>query len=486
MVKRRKFAITAISAAESRWVKTWAESVLKAKPDVVVVNLTQYNDDSEELFRKYIPEDKLILVKYPWQNDFSEARNHVLDHIPDDVIVEMFVDLDEVITESSYPHIEEVLRMDNLPLQIFVDIYNTVNQEGMLASLYFPRIHRLRDDNGTWLGVNYQSEVHNQLCYPPGIKQEAMRSKIAIMHYGYALDAESMAKKHKRSEALIRKQLEKDSNDAFAHLNLAQLLRAKGDMFGTEEHSRKVMELVQTKMGKGDQQATHSWLMATEQLVTSLISQKRFEEAIQIAEESLKVRPDYIDQLMSISNCYLELRDLDKAEFWLKRYLFVRSQYDETRNNFNVILNHLNSTFMALYHLGSIEAVRGNLEKARDYYERSYKAEPEFADVFIRYIDSIRRLTGRIDGGMINKHIVEHSSKAYLVYEYLGDVELERCNIENAKFNYYQAYHLSSKQIENARIVSKHKSILDAFGEVSQIFFNSSGKHQELKQRLGE
>ena len=66
MAGRKKFVMTAISGNEEKWVKQWCESVMAANPDLVIINLTQYDDNSEALFKVHIPEDKLVLVKHPW------------------------------------------------------------------------------------------------------------------------------------------------------------------------------------------------------------------------------------------------------------------------------------------------------------------------------------------------------------------------------------------------------------------------------------
>lgn len=484
--KRKKFVMVAISGDEEKWVVGWCESIMKSNPDLVIINLTQYNDNSEELFRAGIPEDKLMLVKHPWQKSFSEARNHTMDLVPDDTDYVMFVDLDEIITPESYAPLEHVLHDPNFDMQVMINIYNAVSQESMLASLYYPRLFPWRDKDGTLLKPEFKGEVHNQLTYPPGVPQNAMRSQISLMHYGYALDSEAMTKKHKRSEELIRGQIAVDENDYFAHLNLAQLLRAKGDNEGTELHSNKVLKILAKRIESDDPRIAHGYIMAKEQLATAYLMMKRFDESIQASQDALDKKPDHLDSLMNLASANLEKRNMDKAEFWLKRYLFVRSQYDETKDNTNLILNHLNSTFIALYHLGTVQAYRGDLEGAKDYFFKCYKQEPTFADVFIRYLDCVRRIDGdKKIGQMVNDFITEHPPKAYQIYEYFGDLELENSNLENAKFNYYQSFHLSEKAAEHERIKMKWESISDAFGEVSHTFFDAEKKHQELKQRIG-
>ena len=80
-MEKKKLAIVHISGDEERWVEKWCNSILKANPDVIVINLTQYNDKSEELYKKFIPANKLVFMKFPWQKSFSEARNHSLDGV---------------------------------------------------------------------------------------------------------------------------------------------------------------------------------------------------------------------------------------------------------------------------------------------------------------------------------------------------------------------------------------------------------------------
>ena len=492
MEKRKGLAIVHISGDESRWVAQWAKSVLSVNPDVVIINLTQYNDDSEELYKKYIPKDKLVFMKKPWQGSFSEARNHTLSAVSEweeeknkQIDFCFFVDSDEKIIEESLPHIENILHRGGDHVQIHTQIYNSVGQAGMAASLYYPRIFPHRDKNGKKLNPYFESAVHNQLLYPKNTLVISERSLISVFHYGYALDATAMKKKHERSEKLLRDQIEKDNDNYFAHLNLAQLLRAKNDIPGAIIAAENVLRIIENEIDSKNPHLIHAYLMANEQLATCFIVTKEYDKSIEHSQNALNKKPDYLDALMNLAHANMEKRDFDKAEFWLKRFLFIRTKYNEISDNTNLILNHLNSSFIALYHLGSINYMKKKAPKALEYYEKSFAEEPSYADVFIRLIDCLKVL-GRENeiSEKVNAFMHSHPDKAYQVYHYFGDVELEACNFENAKFNYYQAVNLSENESEHPRIKVKWDSITSVFGQVSEKYFDTSNKNKELKNRI--
>ncbi len=481
---RKKFAVIAISGNEEKWVKGWCESVLKANPDVIIVNLTKYDDNSEQLFKDNIPADKLVFMKHPWQKSFSEARNHTLDAIPDYIDYVIFIDLDEIISKDSYSVLERTLNDDRIvDQQIMITIYNFVNTDSMVASLFYPRMFPWKDKSGKLLNPRFENEVHNQLVYPDQYEIESVRPNIGLIHYGYALDKDAMQKKHERSEELLRGQLEVDADDFFAHLNLAQLLRAKGDIDGTIFHATRVLDLVGFRVSQGEPRYTHAYIMAKEQLATCYIHLKKPELVVQHCHDVLKVKPDHLDSLMNIGIGYLLSSNLKEAKFWFNRYLFVRSKYDETRDMTNLILNHLNSSFIAMYHLGSIAYAENNLEAAVSYFKQSFDIDSSYADTFIRYIHCLRMLNEHQKVmNEVNEFVFRNSDKAYQIYEYFGDISLDDCAIENAKFNYYQALH-TSPESEKKRIDFKFSNITSIFGPVSDNYFRTDRVTENMKKR---
>lgn len=472
----RKLIVHAISGNEEKWVKQWCESVLKANPYKVVVNLTQYDDNSEALFKECISEDKLIFMKFPWQGSFSEARNHCIDAFPKDADYAFQIDLDEVITNESYSVLEAVLNSNEDYVHL-VTIYNALNETKMAAHLYYPRLVPLHYKGKSLLpDLHFEAAVHNQLIIDDTIP--VVRSAIGLYHYGYALSPEEMKKKHDRSEKLIRDQIAVNKDDFFAWLNLAQLLRAKQSYPATEEAARKVLRIIEPKISSGNNKFQHARLMALDQLSTALVAQGKFKEAIPYVEIALTIKPDYMDSIMCAANIYMELHDFDKAEYWFKRYLFIRSKYDELKDNTNLILNHLNSSFIALYSLGRIKQIQNKPKEAAQYFKKSYEDEPRFRDVFIRYIDMLRHIDEEKKAfEEINDFMVKHSEMAYMVYEYLAAIALEQGNIELMKFNFYQALFINTPDDPaiTQYLRQRWDSIHSLFGDVALNFFDTSG-----------
>jgi len=487
MGKRKKFVITAISGNEERWAEQWAKSIMRANPDLVIFNLTQFDDKTEELIRQHIPEDKLILLKNEWQKSFSAARNQSLEPIPKDTDYVMYVDMDEIITETSYTELESFLHSEYPPVQVLCNIYNAVSKDSMVASLYYPRIWPHKAANGDLINEYFDGEVHNQLVMGEVNDIYALRSKISLYHYGYALDKESMAAKHKRSEELLQNQLNENQENFFAHLNLAQLLRAKGNYKEALEHSLIVLNLVSDKTGDPDQRYLYAYIMAKDQAATCLLAKQDYDESIKHSEDALRVKPDHLDSIMNTAHAYLNMQSFDEAEFWLKRYLFIRARYDETKDNTNLILNHLNSSFIALYHLGMIYLQREKFEQAADYYKKTFEQDPGFRDAFVKYIHCLSRLGKKKEvNDEVNRFMRTKPDKAYQIYEYFGDIELEQANVENSKFNFYQALYINKfpeDSPDQFRIKQKFECLSQRFGEVSHNYFDTTEKREALVNR---
>lgn len=482
---KKKFCVWAISGNEEKWAEQWAKSVLSVDPDIVVVNLTAYEDKTEEIIKSIIPEDKLIFIKFPWKKSFSEARNHVLDVMPEWVEYSMFLDMDEVFVEGSKETLNNFLSSNHeYNYVVEIDIYNALGGGGkQTAHLHYPRMFPLKDASGKQLHPRFEKDVHNQLIYPVEEQPDGLRLKLGIYHYGYALDKEAMTKKHQRSEELMRKQIENDNDDFFAHLNLAQLLRAKGDHDDALYHASEVVRVLTPKIGSGDVRFQNAYLMAKEQQASCYLAKGKLTESIKASDAALTLKADHLDSIVNLGHAYMQMQNWDRAEYWFKRYLFVRSKYDESMDQSNLILNHLNSTGAVNYYLGMIYANKNELSKAAEAFKKAYELDPYLDDVFVKYIHTLK-LSGneRVFQTEINKFMYTNPDEAHIVYAYLGDMALFDANVELSKFNFYQAYNLCKNESNKSSYEIKWKALKDNFGDVSASFFDTSSKDKIMSK----
>lgn len=480
---RKKFAYNIISGNEERWADQICRNIMKSDPDYVVFNLTQFDDGTEQIVKNIIPKEKLIFLKNKWEKSFSTARNQCLAATPDDVDYIFYIDMDEILTEESYKEIERILNHDGIFVPL-VTILNTLDEKtNMNASLYYPRMFPFKYNGKSLHGTIYfEGTVHNQLIIPKEIPQ--YRTMITILHYGYSLSKEEMKKKHDRSEELLRAQIEEDNDNFFAHLNLAQLLRAKGDMQGTQKHAKEVLRIIEPRVANGQTQYEHAMIMAHEQLATTYLVLKQPQKTVEHSKFVIEnLKQDHLDSLINLGNAYIELNDLEESKFWFKRYLFIKSRYDEYKDNTNLILNHLNSSFIALYNLGIIYSLQKDWENALESFRKTVELEPEFRDSFIKYIHTLKSMNRVNDMNKeIQKYMHEHPKMGYMVYEYLGDIALQDLSIELAKFNYYQAAHLNSEDEDSkVRINTKWDAIKHTFGDLSDSFFDVTKKTRKIR-----
>ena len=101
---------------------------------------------------------------------------------------------------------------------------------------YFQRIFRRGK-------AKFEGTVHNQLVY----KGSVLQTEIVVYHYGYNLSKEQMRNKFKRTEDLLRKQLECDSTNPFSYMNLARVLKTQhrhAEVIQTAEKGHVVTQTV--------------------------------------------------------------------------------------------------------------------------------------------------------------------------------------------------------------------------------------------------
>lgn len=178
--------------------------------DEIVVVDTGSTDGTQEIARRYAD----VFDEIEWPESFSIARNHSFELAGGDYI--LVLDGDEYIeSERGWNRIRKAIQRRNL-LCAQLPILNLMREDQLVAAdrMYQERI--MRNDPR----IRYSGRVHNQiqdtirdLAAESG--EEVIRVDAEVMHTGYALTAEKMAKKYAPRLELLEYEYENPESEMY-------------------------------------------------------------------------------------------------------------------------------------------------------------------------------------------------------------------------------------------------------------------------------
>ena len=282
------------------------DSVKDYVDEVIIVD-TGSTDRTVEIAKKYT--DKVYF--HPWQNSFSEARNHYLKYAIGDWIFQIDAD-------------EELFAEDGLKLR------NTVNEGG--ADYYFCQFYDI-DKNGdvkgvfnlirlfhNRMGMNYTQKVHNQLQ----TQGTGAFSKIRVKHYGYDLSKEKMTEKYIRTTNLLKEMLEVDPEDAYSRHQLAASYSMHKEYSKAIEHGEMALDIMRRKKLRNEFFFTTFYLVAQGYYTLNDTAL-----AERVCLEALEFFDMHLDVCHILAAIYFKRRSIEQCRTMSLRYLRIYEQLDD-------------------------------------------------------------------------------------------------------------------------------------------------------------
>ena len=240
---------------EEKFLPQCLDSIKDVVDEMIIVD-TGSTDRTVEIAESYGAK----VYHHPWQGSFSEARNHSLKYATCEWILQ--IDADEELEAKDVPILYAALKHEEYS-SIFVALLSQM-PDG-ISKNYFQRIYR----NGK---AHYEGIVHNQLI----CKGNALITEIRFHHYGYNLNPEQMKKKHKRTEALLKKQIAENPEFMFGWSNLVRIYRCQNLW---DDAVKTAAEALKLDMGK-DHPVPHQMILCD--MTYSLLMKQEYERAIEI------------------------------------------------------------------------------------------------------------------------------------------------------------------------------------------------------------
>jgi glycosyltransferase involved in cell wall biosynthesis/Tfp pilus assembly protein PilF len=275
MEKRKTVSLCLIVRNEALLLERCLNSVRGLVDEIIAVD-TGSTDNTKEIALRFGAK----IYDYPWNDNFSEARNCSLTKAACDWI--LLLDADE-----------ELCPQDR---EKFIHLINTCPYDGChftvrnyMSGRHDYTLHkafRLLRNNGQY---EFCGEIHEQIARKDRqpVHSRFSVEDIAIYHYGYLPEIVTAKKKRERNLPILLKQVEANPQNAFHLFNLGNEYLAQNRI----DDALCCYEKAYVHMDKSQAYAPHLFY----RMIICLNEKRQFPKALRMAEEALQVYPRCTD-----------------------------------------------------------------------------------------------------------------------------------------------------------------------------------------------
>lgn len=335
---------------EEKFLPQCLESVQGAVDEIIVVD-TGSTDRTVEIATSY----HARVYHHPWEGNFSKARNISLGYATCDWI--LVIDADEKLERDDIQMLKYALQSDKYDV-IFCSVISA-SPSGDSRN-YSHRVFRRGK-------AHYEGIVHNQL-----IHQGAwLHTNIRIYHYGYNLSPEEMQAKYRRTEALLKKQLDEDQTNPFAWQNYLRILRVQQRYQEAIESGYRALEISKSRMDELNYQ------MITGDMIYAMISMQRYVEAENLIREVLTKYPQNLDISFSLGLALQGRQLYQNAIDAMKNFIRLNRDFKKNPQHTRVIIDTFDFEHRAWGNISDCYFYLHEKEKALDAIDKAIAIQPD-------------------------------------------------------------------------------------------------------------
>ena len=254
---------------EERFLEGCLESIKDVVDEIVIVD-TGSTDGSKEIAARY----GARVIDFPWDGDFSAARNESLENSRGDWI--LYIDADERLRPVSREEVRRVLSDTS-------NAAYTVRFHPIGGYTAYKEYRIFRNDPR----IRFYSAIHETMynSLMAAAEEDGLgigESTLAIDHTGY--DGE-LTHKHERNLPLLLRQIERDPGRMYLRWQLGVAQKGLGDMDAAEKTWMEAIE-----MTRGKETVTHEDSHAYYEMIC-LMNEKGGDSAA-LLDEARSLFPD--------------------------------------------------------------------------------------------------------------------------------------------------------------------------------------------------
>ncbi len=346
---------------EELFLDNCLKSVKDIADEIIIID-TGSKDKTVDIARKYT--DKVYF--HPWQNSFSEARNHYFEYATGDWIFQ--IDADEELIKKDKKTVLEAVKNPDIDA-IMIQIISTYKKGEDESRHNAERIFR---NNGV---IHYEGRVHNRLT---GIKNPQIYL-IGLLHYGYDLsDAELSEKKYHRRVSLLKQDIEDTPDNPLPYHYLGCCYLPKGLYHETLDVSSKAIGLAEKHNDKNP-----IYLWSRYNAAMAYYQLKDYNNAELISLEAIKINDHHIDSYFILTLVNHELKKWDDVISYGKKYIELCELFEKDPDKFGILVSStLGMDWNILVLMGIASYETGKEKKSEDFFNNAAKKPKKSFQVY--------------------------------------------------------------------------------------------------------
>ncbi len=341
---------------EAKQLGRCLKSVQGVVQEIIVID-TGSTDTTREIAASF----GALVKSFPWNDDFSAARNASLALASGEWI--LFLDADEELSLADSGALDQITAQEEAD-GYFIKIINYVGNTGWTETcpdLVF-RLFRHRPD------YHFRGAVHEQITGVILEHNDQAKFQIAdgveIIHYGYLDEVIQEKDKKKRNLSLIEKELSRSPEDRLLRYHYGV------ELFRAERYLEAAQEL--TTAANGIDPNTIYLPKLLRYIVIAHQNSGHPGEGLEVAGLGLQLFPDYADLYYYAGLLSLELKHYGRAQEFLEKASAMPEQPPQYASFSGV------RSFRCYYHLAVIAETFLDEEQALKFYLAALQNNPDF------------------------------------------------------------------------------------------------------------
>lgn len=368
-----RLSVVMIAKDEEQFLRGCLESVQEVADEIVLVD-TGSSDGTVQIASEFGAK----IVRHPWNDDFSEARNVSIAHATGDWA--LWIDADERLAQGHAGLLRYLIENAEPNVGGYMVNIRNILREGEEPEVFWHRACRLFR---LLPSVRFRGRIHEQNM--PSIQEAGYvcaMSQLALDHYGYVAQVMDDRDKHERFIRMLTREVTEnaDSPDHDFHLfNLGNAYYTRGDM----ENAIRWLE----QAGAHANPAEEYTAMLFIEWATALYSTGRAEEALRVCDQAETIGIVHPGLNFARGHALIQLQNYEEAARQFQKAI------DLGAGGLFVHTGDAGAyTYKAQYGLALAATGQDRYDDAAEYARQALSIKADFVDARYLLANALRRL----------------------------------------------------------------------------------------------